>query len=307
MKKADHIKALIAINQKCKEANEAAGSPDSVHNVATPDKLTIKEIVHLTADYEKRIDAYNKLTLANEKTKVETQTEIAAQQKPTQESNTMAEKTNKELCTPIIVDGFKQKLTRDAIISNCFDAGVRSIAELMKLYAEITVEQNLVVDPKKATELLKAEIVGSDWASVTSWAQIDAIILEIQETVKGTEAVRIKTLITQYCNKEGIVLPAKEGTGATGGLKSVGGVAMAKMVELFTKDPKTSKYDCLMVVGPTSLATCKDPVASAKQKVNKVYTALYAVANSVSLGEALVATCKQTFDAPVVAEEPVEA
>lgn len=228
----------------------------------------------------------------------------AAEQKndnPTQEKKIMPIKkvTSKEICTPIILDGFKNKASKDQIISACFDAGVRSIQELMTLYKTITVEQGLVVDPKKATGLLTAEIEKSDWASVASYSQLEMIVDEIAAAVPGATEQRIKALITAYCNEKEITLPKKEGSIS---LKSLGGAAVAGMVALFVANKLATKHDCMLVTGPTIKRTAKDPIKSAQDKVNKFYVPLYALANGITLVEANEATKVQTFDAP----EPVE-
>ncbi|RLC88502.1 MAG: hypothetical protein DRJ03_02525 [Chloroflexi bacterium] len=181
----------------------------------------------------------------------------------------------------IIKAGYKANATEDQIKRDMFDAGV-DFSKLQKMYNDIALSLGIIVDPKTVTAALKPIVENSEWESVENYAQFEAVCAEIMDEVDGATLVRVKTMATSFCKANEIVLPAKPAAVTS---KSIGGKAMEVMVALFI-DGDPTKQECFDAVLGTIKATSKDKAAVAMRKMNTAYTALYAVANGITLHEA---------------------
>jgi hypothetical protein len=172
---------------------------------------------------------------------------------------------------------FPAKKSYDDVKSAMFEKGI-PFSKINKLFKYVGTQLGFVVDISKVRDEINAKIASS-FFNFDSYEDFEASVSDLVESVDGaTESVVAKCL-AQHCLNNEIEVPEKPKTVKTAG-------RMGKLnriyVDLFTSNPQATKQDLYEALVGT-VKTDKN----AQDYTNAMHTTLYAVANGLSVEDAI--------------------
>ena len=152
----------------------------------------------------------------------------------------------KTVATGVIEEGYTADLDEDDIKMNMFAAKI-PFSRLNSLFKSISIELDLMVDPKVVTEQANVLVAKIPWANYNTWTEIEEVIGSIVNEVEGSTASRVLTLIRAFCRDEEIKLPTKAKAGVS---RARGGKVPSAIVALFRANAAPTKDEFYAVVLP---------------------------------------------------------
>lgn len=152
----------------------------------------------------------------------------------------------KVVATQVIEDGYAADEDEDDIKMAMFAAKI-PFSRLNAMFKSISIELGLMEDPKVVTEQATVLIAKVPWANYTTWTEIEEVVGQLVQKVKGSTAARVITLIRSYCRDEEIKLPTRAKAGVP---RARGGKVPAAIVALFVLTPNPTKADFYNTVLP---------------------------------------------------------
>lgn len=201
-----------------------------------------------------------------------------------------------KVLTAIVISGFKAdpKEDENTIKSKMF-AAHSDFNSINTLYKSITIESGLVIDPAVVTSEIKAQVEGSDWDGCKTWDDVVKFAEGIVEEVSGSTTNRVLSAAKKYCKENEIELPKEEKVTTS---KARGGKINDAFVTAFNTNAKATKAECYALVRPVVKQH-----SNATDRINLHYFGYFAVANKITLAEAIEATKSESM--PVDPTVPV--
>lgn len=200
-------------------------------------------------------------------------------------------KEMKKVAEPIIVAGFESGKNENDILADLFATGQIEFGFLQKIFKEIAIDKELIIDPKIVKANITAQVEESQWDSISSFEQIEACCDAIVEEVKGADAKGVMVAIRKYFRDNELEMPKKAAKAAS--TRKRGGKVVEAVVALFNEHQKPTKQDLYEAILPH----VKGP-ENALYYTNQYHTMAFALGNSMSLADAAKETADMAVELP---------
>jgi hypothetical protein len=187
----------------------------------------------------------------------------------------------------IIISGFEHEQDEDAIKVAMVNSGI-PFGKVNALFKKIAIAEGLILDPVIIRENLDEAVAETQWDSFTEWNEFDACIQATADDVEGATYAMALRAAKKFCEAEEIAIPKKVAKQKAS--KTRGSKVDIILANIFNENKQATRQDCYNALLGNVKAS-----KNAVYYVKANYVLCYAIANGITLIEAITQTADQTI------------